>query len=431
MLIAARSTSACRQLSTPDRSTTNPCNNRFKIQNMKTQNIPSIALFALTACLLAGTAAHAGVNVIVRQVGNDVVITGGGRLNTAAWNLAGEDIESNPYLSDGGLNLGAPALIDMYDTPTNFTGPSQFSAGFQGGPALGFGALFGIETESGVLVVPAGYGSNLDLQFCSVTFSNQTIADLAFTADKLHWSWEDGSANIDFFNIVVNRPRPGNITYQITADPGLDSGWGYSGTVTTDGTLGTFSMGQPLPIIDWSITLTTPGGDGVSTRTLTPLNSYLYMTPNPLGTQFTETQIILPLGGGSIFFSNFSDGSEEVLRVYGSEDGEGGGINVLDLNESPGGSGWKESTPADFVFATAIAHPSLRIDGVVPAGASLSWDSTAGREYGLYSSSNLIDWVAVPDFNRIPETAPTNTTSGVPLPAAATGFFFLGAPTGE
>ena len=255
------------------------------------------------------------------------------------------------------------------------------------------------------------------------------------TADKLHWSWEDGFGTPDFFNIVVSRPSPANITYQITADPGLANGYGYSGTITTDGTLGSFSSGQALPIIDWSITLTTPdGNDGVSERILTPLNSYFQMFATDIGARFTETQIILPDVGeatAALLFVNFADGSDESLSASSAQNGGGGGIRVWDSSEGLPTAGWTEPTPADFVFATAMAHPQLRIDGVAPAGASLSWDSESGRDYGLYSSPDLIDWVAVPGFNRIPATPPTNSSTSVPLPRPAKGFFLLGPATGE
>lgn len=387
----------------------------------------------LAALLLACTTAHAGVNLIVRQVGSDVIITGGGDLITNGWNLVLEG-PFIPYLSDEQLTTGSPAQGRFYDTPVNFSGPEFIS----GGPGIeadsGTGPTFAILAEGG-LVVPANYSSGVTLTFSSATFNNTTITDLAFTADKLHWSWEDGNGNPDFFNIVVARPSPKNITYQITADPGLANGYGYSGTVTTDGTLGNFASGQPLPIIDWSITLTTPDAtDGVSERILTPLNSYLSSGPGAWPIQFTATQIILPDGvttGSGMGFINHTDGAFESFFAYSAVEGAGGGISINDASEFPFGASWNEPTPADFVFATAITHPQLRIDSVAPAGASLSWDSAPGGTYGIYSSSNLIDWVAVPGFSRINATPPSNTALIPIIPAVGKGFYFLGPATGD
>ncbi len=58
----------------------------------------------------------------------------------------------------------------------------------------------------------------------------------------------------------------------ISDSPQFDgSPYGFSGTITTDGSLGSFT--DVDFITDWSITLATPGDDGVTTQVLTPFDT--------------------------------------------------------------------------------------------------------------------------------------------------------------
>lgn len=71
---------------------------------------------------------------------------------------------------------------------------------------------------------------------------------------------------------------------------------------------------------------------------------------------------------------------------------------------------------------------SFSVDG---AGATIGFTSVENREYGLYGSTNLIDWAPVAGFENIPATAPENTETNVPLPSSTKGFYRVGAPVGN
>lgn len=88
-------------------------------------------------------------------------------------------------------------------------------------------------------------------------------------------------------------------------------------------------------------------------------------------------------------------------------------------------------------------EPSYNLDGIalIPdlkiigysfgADATISFESVLNREYGLYSSTNLVDWDPVAGFDCISATPPTNSETGVPLPSPTRGFFRLGPPVGK
>lgn len=71
---------------------------------------------------------------------------------------------------------------------------------------------------------------------------------------------------------------------------------------------------------------------------------------------------------------------------------------------------------------------SIALDG---SGATIGFKSVENREYGLYGSTNLIDWAPVTGFENIPATAPENTETNVPLPSSTKGFYRVGTPTGN
>lgn len=77
-------------------------------------------------------------------------------------------------------------------------------------------------------------------------------------------------------------------------------------------------------------------------------------------------------------------------------------------------------------------EPDLEITSFnVDGAASFTFPSVADREYGLYSSSDLTNWLPVVGFDCIPATPPINTESGVPLPGPEKGFFRLGPPASK
>ena len=147
------------------------------------------------------------------------------------------------------------------------------------------------------------------------------------------------------------------------SDPGLPNGYGFSGTITTDGSLGNFSTSAP--IIDWTITLLTPAGvDGVASQVITPSNSTLADTLSfSPGLLLTPTTMELPptgvlLTANSIGFN--TPASAEVLQFSG---GDGvlnivPAIQMVDVSETPAFESFIAGGPTDtMIVATVIPEP--------------------------------------------------------------------------
>ena len=162
-----------------------------------------------------------------------------------------------------------------------------------------------------------------------------------------------------------------NIVYTLS-DPGLSNGFGFSGTVTTDGSLGYFSTAAP--ILSWDITLSTPSGvDGVGLQTLTPGNSTVVTSFIPVGAgiQLTSTTFYLvpsatlPTSADLVFDVNPTpaEGFERLSYTIG---GGGGGLGSQvissDQGETPASSSVQGIHDATGVLiGTAIPEPSALI----------------------------------------------------------------------
>ena len=77
------------------------------------------------------------------------------------------------------------------------------------------------------------------------------------------------------------------------------------------------------------------------------------------------------------------------------------------------------------------AEGLLSIYAPIVRETTISFESVLNREYGLYSSTNLVNWVPVPGFECISGNPPINTETGIPLPSSNRGFFRLGAPANK
>ena len=87
------------------------------------------------------------------------------------------------------------------------------------------------------------------------------------------------------------------IVYTLIPDTGLTDGYGFSGTVTTDGSIGTFT--DASAITDWNITILTPDGvDGVASQVLTPATSTKFYSPVGTGDlKITASEISITNSG--------------------------------------------------------------------------------------------------------------------------------------
>ena len=164
----------------------------------------------------------------------------------------------------------------------------------------------------------------------------------------------------------------------ISDSPQFDgSPYGFSGTITTDGSLGSFA--DVSFITDWSITLSTPGDDGITTQVFTrEENTPLFandsrfesvhggggdfvVSPSDIFMSSTDTSLPTKLRLGTIYGDpgdTFIDWSSPGWAGFFVE----GGINIHDFDSTPPNSGFHVfGGPHSLPVATggvAIPEPS-------------------------------------------------------------------------
>lgn len=168
----------------------------------------------LTPALLIPGPARATVQLLVQQVGNDVVITGSGSANTTGLTAAGTDNDFTNVLTDTQIYTGPDAFGDGsggggdVSLWSGLTGPLSFGSDslVAQNPSSGSGDLFGILANDGSsasqLVLPLAYSSGASLSGTS-TFTGTTLAQLGLTPGQIStWTWGSG-ANADNLRLEV------------------------------------------------------------------------------------------------------------------------------------------------------------------------------------------------------------------------------------
>ena len=171
---------------------------------MKKTALAAVAVLALAA---APTDAHAAFVFTLTQVGGNVVVNGGGTLNTTALNPDG----TGNYFA-----FVSPSAAGLYGGPTNptalafysgLTGPASFGSGGMKSASAGSGDLVGFFRSSTDLVVPAGYVSGTALSDTD-TYTGQTFASLGITPGTYTYTWGTGTT-ADSLTINASVPEPG------------------------------------------------------------------------------------------------------------------------------------------------------------------------------------------------------------------------------
>lgn len=165
------------------------------------------------------------------------------------------------------------------------------------------------------------------------------------------------------------------VVYTLGPDPGLTGGYGFSGTVTTDGTTGSFS--DASEITSWDITLMTPGGvDGVTSQTLTEATSTLFFFFQGTG-QLVITATEISIVNSDIDNTTnlaFSNGSEGLTFEGPKSTTLTGFVSMDDVTESPAFSsdviGDAVSAPVAFVIPEPHALCLCMIGVAVLCGAT-------------------------------------------------------------
>jgi hypothetical protein len=157
--------------------------------------------------------------------------------------------------------------------------------------------------------------------------------------------------------------------YNLFPDPGFSDGYGYFGTITTDGSVGDFT--DTSPIIDWSITLITPDAlDGVVNRTLTAANSTVRFFDDGGPLTITSTSMVLPVSPvsepSSLDFQISPDGNFEKIAFFGAVPNTADNqlIRVSDHTEDVPVAFFIFPEAEPFVFAVVPEPSSLALLGL-------------------------------------------------------------------
>lgn len=171
----------------------------------------SLSLALSLIGLSVSAPAYAAYLIDIQQVGSDVVASGSGSLNLAAfslWNSNGgftpAQLNPNQYLVLGG------STHDAYNSGS-IVGPSSFGsntfhlADSYSGSVLAFFVV-------GAFRVPAGYVFGSDLGTSTATYNNHTLASLGLATGTYLWTWGQG-ATADSLTIQVNSAVPEPATW--------------------------------------------------------------------------------------------------------------------------------------------------------------------------------------------------------------------------
>jgi len=168
-------------------------------------------------CLACASPAFAGVTITVMESGSDVVMSGGGSLDTSLWTFHSLDQAVFPLVySLGAIVIGQGGSADVYVSPVGYSGSSNMGLfGPNRFADSASGDLFGIFFGDRVLFVPPEYVSGAPLSG-SATYLNQSLASLGLDMGSYTWMWDTGSQRLgegggtDFFTVNVV-PAPSGV----------------------------------------------------------------------------------------------------------------------------------------------------------------------------------------------------------------------------
>ena len=130
------------------------------------------------------------------------------------------------------------------------------------------------------------------------------------------------------------------IVYTLNQPALFDSSpYGFSGTITTDGSTGSFASVDF--ITSWSIVVRTPATvDGVATELLDPTNSSISLNiANTTGLVVTEESLSLPLGLPPLATLSWSTPMNATVLQFNNRAGTEGAVSVQDASEPNPGLG--------------------------------------------------------------------------------------------
>ena len=374
----------------------------MSINSIRGHKIFPLAVIACCVILAAGRpVARAGYIEDIQEVGSDVVATGSGSINTAAFTgpaTTGEQSTLNPSTGlaiVGGPPLGSGANIYF----GSVAGPGSFGSGGGVFPTTSSGDLVGIADPSSV-IVPVGYVSGSSLSSTS-TFAGETLSALGITPGTYTWTWGAG-ATLDSYTLVATTKLTSRLTAVAstgtTPIPGgtgnftaLPSGPSYSGGATAfygagaGGQQGIYAF-PPPPMAYRVADLDTAIPGGIGNFTDFTVNAF---PPVPC------------ISGGNVAFFGLGGGGQQgIYEEYPPTSIDPSGpVKVADLNTAiPGGIG----NFTAFWPPNPIRPPTPSISGQNVAFFGMG----GGGQQGIYAA-----FTPSPGFPPVPITVADMNTA--------------------
>jgi hypothetical protein len=183
-------------------------------------NIKCLILF-MSVAAISTSSANAALVVSFIQVGNNVVETGSGTVDTAG-------LSGSPAGLLAGAVRGSDATAEIGPASTgtffgSLSGPTSFGPGSTFFSATtGTGDIFGVQGGSSLLFLPAGYMSGTLLSG-TASFNNQTFSSLGITPGTYLYAF-DGDVNavtVQIGPVVTAIPEPSTWAMMILGFCGL------------------------------------------------------------------------------------------------------------------------------------------------------------------------------------------------------------------
>jgi hypothetical protein len=146
--------------------------------------------------------ASGNFNVLVSQVGPDVVWSGSGSFNltslTLNENIPGVTGGFNQPFAQFIIGPTSPSGATTYSGSSFTTFPTSFGSGGGLAPSSSSGSLFGVVQTTGPsgpreVIVPSGYVSGTVISG-SMTYNTQTIAGMGLSGGTYTWAWGSGGS---------------------------------------------------------------------------------------------------------------------------------------------------------------------------------------------------------------------------------------------
>jgi len=168
-----------------------------------------LVLLGLGVIFWPSIAAHSAIVLTVKQEGNDVVVSGSGSANITDLSTPTPNLDytnvlwfNQIYAGPAALESTPPAFaVDLY---SGITGPLSISDDpliIATNPTSGWGDLFGVVADNGLLVLPLNYQSGNILAGTS-RFEGYTLAELGLSPGVFSWSWGT-NGNADSFELKI------------------------------------------------------------------------------------------------------------------------------------------------------------------------------------------------------------------------------------